>query len=298
MTKLSLWLMPIIILIWLLSAPQAYAKIVAPTGDFCISNKINGAYIDSSGENLIVEYSGIDSTPTLLNIQKIGNIQVNASSAQALNLGENWAFRIQVPKPSRDLLNSEFKSSTKTQVSIDYSSDLQKPNTDLVTCRSQRSDVQLARITPQLEQKVNEAIQKQAQAPGAAASAAPPVAHPASPNPPGLNLQSKPCDPNDKAAEAKFGPCPAGIGEFEQIFSKIITVIVGLAFVVMLVMLIWGGIKYLTSGGEPKAIQSAHYTVTWALLGVLFMAVAWLILQLIRIFTGIDVTIFNIRVLI
>lgn len=94
-----------------------------------------------------------------------------------------------------------------------------------------------------------------------------------------------------------MGPSPAGLKEIEEIFSNIIYVIAGLGFVVMLVMLIWAGIKYLTSGGEPKAIQSAHYTVTWALLGILFMAIAWLVLQLIKAFTGIDVTIFNIRVL-
>lgn len=94
-----------------------------------------------------------------------------------------------------------------------------------------------------------------------------------------------------------FGPDPAGLNEIEQVFASLISVIVGLGFVVLLVMLIWAGIKYLTSGGEPKAIQSAHQTVSWALLGIVFMAIAWLILQLIHVFTGIDVTIFNIRVL-
>ena len=90
---------------------------------------------------------------------------------------------------------------------------------------------------------------------------------------------------------------PAGLNEIEGVFSNIISVVVGLAFIVSLVMLVWAGIKYLTSGGEPKAIQSAHLTVTWALLGILFMAIAWLILQLIENFTGIDVTTFNIKAL-
>lgn len=94
-----------------------------------------------------------------------------------------------------------------------------------------------------------------------------------------------------------FGPKPAGLDQIEQVFSSIISVIVGLGFVILVMMLVWAGFKYLTSGGEPKAVQSAHQTVTWALLGVLFMAIAWLILQLIKVFTGIDVTIFNIRVL-
>ena len=95
-----------------------------------------------------------------------------------------------------------------------------------------------------------------------------------------------------------MGPPPAGLKEIEDVFKNVVSVVVGLGFIALLVMLIWAGFKYLTSGGEPKAIQSAHQTVTWALLGVVFMAVAWIVLQLIKAFTGIDVTIFNIKVLI
>ena len=94
-----------------------------------------------------------------------------------------------------------------------------------------------------------------------------------------------------------MGPPPAGLKEIEDVFKNVVSVVVGLGFIALLVMLIWAGFKYLTSGGEPKAIQSAHQTVTWALLGVVFMAVAWIILQLIKAFTGIDVTIFDIKVL-
>lgn len=94
-----------------------------------------------------------------------------------------------------------------------------------------------------------------------------------------------------------MGPPPAGLDEIESIFTSVISVIVGLAFMTMLVLIVWAGIKYLTSGGEPKAVASAHQTVTWALLGIVFMAIAWLVLQLIHVFTGINVTIFNIKVL-
>lgn len=94
-----------------------------------------------------------------------------------------------------------------------------------------------------------------------------------------------------------MGPDPAGLNEIEQVVGNVISVIVGLGFIAMLVVLVMAGIKYLTSAGEPKAVQSAHQTVTWALLGVVFMAIAWLILQLIQTFTGIDVTIFNIKIL-
>ncbi len=100
------------------------------------------------------------------------------------------------------------------------------------------------------------------------------------------------------AADCNIGlDCPAGLPQIEQLFTRIISIMAGLGFVVLLVMLVWAGFKYLTSGGEQKAIAQAHQVVTWALLGIVFMAVAWLILQLIHTFTGINVTIFNINVL-
>lgn len=105
-----------------------------------------------------------------------------------------------------------------------------------------------------------------------------------------------PCVDAD-SIKAGFGPCPAGLAEIEETVGNIISVIVGLGFIAMLVLLIMAGFKYLTSGGEPKAIQAAHQTFTWALLGILFMAAAWVLLQLIHAFTGIDVTIFNIKTL-
>ncbi len=86
----------------------------------------------------------------------------------------------------------------------------------------------------------------------------------------------------------------AGLKQIEDVFTNVISVVVALGFIALLVMLITAGFKYLTSGGEPKAIQAAHQTVSWALLGILFMAIAWLVLQLIHVFTGIDVTKFKV----
>ncbi len=91
---------------------------------------------------------------------------------------------------------------------------------------------------------------------------------------------------------------PAGLILIEQIFGRIIELAVALGFIALFVMLVWAGIKYITSGGEQKAVQSAHQTITWALTGMLFMIIAWLVLQLIASFTGITVLkAFDIRVL-
>lgn len=91
-------------------------------------------------------------------------------------------------------------------------------------------------------------------------------------------------------------PVPAlGINQLEQIMLRLISLIVPIAFIILTIVLLWAGITYLTSGGESKQIQKAGQIVTWALLGILFLALAWLILLLIKAFTGVDVTNFGIK---
>lgn len=94
-----------------------------------------------------------------------------------------------------------------------------------------------------------------------------------------------------------MNPLPAGLEQIEIMIGNIISLIVGIGFITLVILLVWAGIKYLTSGGEPKAVQSAHTVTTWALLGIVFMAIAWIVLQLVSGFTGIDLTTFNIKAL-
>ncbi|MDP3758411.1 MAG: hypothetical protein Q8Q86_01720 [Candidatus Daviesbacteria bacterium] len=84
-------------------------------------------------------------------------------------------------------------------------------------------------------------------------------------------------------------PGPAGVLQLQELIRRIINISVGLAFMIVAVMLVVAGIKYLVSGGESKMLGSAAGTVTWALLGVLFLALAWIILLLIQALTGVDV---------
>jgi hypothetical protein len=99
--------------------------------------------------------------------------------------------------------------------------------------------------------------------------------------------------PNPAYAAPDLGPGPAGVEQAQQLMTRIINLSVGAAFIAVTVVLVWAGIKYITSGGEQKSILQAHNTVTWAFLGLVFMALAWLVLKLIAAFTGVDVTQFR-----
>lgn len=83
---------------------------------------------------------------------------------------------------------------------------------------------------------------------------------------------------------------PAGVVQLQQLIQRIINLLVEAAFIALTVMLLWAGIQFLTSGGDAKVLGRASQTVTWALLGILFLGIAWLILKLIEAFTGVNVT--------
>ncbi len=85
----------------------------------------------------------------------------------------------------------------------------------------------------------------------------------------------------------------ATINGFECLYRNILQVIINLAGLIFFAMLIVGGFKYLTSGGDPKKIAAASSTLTMSIIGIVGVIVSWLILLFIRTFTGVDVTQFT-----
>lgn len=59
-------------------------------------------------------------------------------------------------------------------------------------------------------------------------------------------------------------------------------------------MLLSGGFKYITAGGDPKGVESAKKTLTYAIGGIVVIALSYLILNLIQTITGANVTVFKI----
>ena len=86
----------------------------------------------------------------------------------------------------------------------------------------------------------------------------------------------------------------ATINGFECLYKNILQVIINIAGLVFFAMLIVGGFKFLTSGGDPKKAAAASSTLTVAVIGIIGVIVSWLILLFIKNFTGIDVTQFSI----
>ncbi len=73
-----------------------------------------------------------------------------------------------------------------------------------------------------------------------------------------------------------------GTGEGQEIKSTIedaINILSSVVGVVAVIMIIVGGIKYITASGDPGSIKSARNTVIYAIVGLLIVAVSQTIVK-------------------
>ena len=85
-------------------------------------------------------------------------------------------------------------------------------------------------------------------------------------------------------------PAPAGLPQLQQIIQRLINISIPFAFVLLTVMLVYGGYKFIQSGGDQKQLQAARGTIIWAIFGIGFMALGWVALKTIENFTGVTLT--------
>ena len=86
----------------------------------------------------------------------------------------------------------------------------------------------------------------------------------------------------------------ATIANLNDVFKNVVSAILFLAGFILFIMLVSGGFKYITSGGDPKAVEEAKKTLTYAIGGVVLIALSYLVIVFIQDFTGATVTEFNI----
>ena len=69
----------------------------------------------------------------------------------------------------------------------------------------------------------------------------------------------------------------------ESAINDVVDILCMIVGIVSVVMIIIGGFKYVTSGGDPNAAKSARNTILYAIVGLIVVAVAqaivWFVLQ-------------------
>lgn len=86
----------------------------------------------------------------------------------------------------------------------------------------------------------------------------------------------------------------AKISDLETVIGNVISYVLGFAGIVLFILLLIGGFRYITSGGDPKAVEEAKKTLTSAIAGLIIILLAYVIMVLITNLTGVDVTNFKI----
>lgn len=83
---------------------------------------------------------------------------------------------------------------------------------------------------------------------------------------------------------------PPRLTELEKVFGLSVSSLLSLGGIALFLMLLSGGFKYLTSGGDPKATEGAQKTLTYAIGGIVLLAGSFLILKIVSTITNVDIT--------
>ena len=79
------------------------------------------------------------------------------------------------------------------------------------------------------------------------------------------------------------------ITDIGQFIAAILTLIFIIAGVLVFVYIVWGGIQWLTSGGDSGKAEEARNRITAALIGLAIIAIAYALVRLISYFFGVEI---------
>ncbi len=81
----------------------------------------------------------------------------------------------------------------------------------------------------------------------------------------------------------------APINDIVQVIRNAIRFILLIAFVLAFIFLIIGGIRWITAGGDEKAVSSARGMITAALIGLVVVLVSYALIVLVETFFGVHI---------
>lgn len=84
-------------------------------------------------------------------------------------------------------------------------------------------------------------------------------------------------------------PSNVRITDFGKLIGSIVGIALTLATLAAFLYLIWGGIQWITSGGDKAGVESAQHRIQAALLGLLIVFATWALFTVVGSFLGINV---------
>lgn len=81
------------------------------------------------------------------------------------------------------------------------------------------------------------------------------------------------------AEAAKCDSCPSDLFGDQGVFRQITSTILYIVGIIAVIMLIWGGIRYVISGGDSKKVTDAKNTVLYAIIGLIISFLSYAIIN-------------------
>lgn len=93
-----------------------------------------------------------------------------------------------------------------------------------------------------------------------------------------------PCAENNGLNFGKL--CGVGAGGIGGLISNIITILFIVAVLLAIAFLVYGGIKWITSGGDKGKVEAARGTIVAALVGLVLVFLSYFVINLVAQFFG------------
>jgi hypothetical protein len=81
-------------------------------------------------------------------------------------------------------------------------------------------------------------------------------------------------------------PSEVKITEFSPLIQGVIRIAFVVAIILTFLFLLWGGLQWIMSGGDKAKYEEARNRITAALIGLVIVALAWLLIKLVTHFLG------------
>lgn len=79
---------------------------------------------------------------------------------------------------------------------------------------------------------------------------------------------------------------PSGAGGLSILFSNLITLFYVIAILMLIFMIVWGALDWITSEGDKEKVAGARNKIINAIIGILLLAAAFGIIRVLGQFTG------------
>jgi hypothetical protein len=83
-------------------------------------------------------------------------------------------------------------------------------------------------------------------------------------------------------------PSNVKITDFGKLIGSVVGIALTLATIAAFLFLIWGGIQWITSGGDKAGVETAQHRIQAALLGLLIVFSIWALFTVVGNFLGIN----------